>query len=85
MVAANFVSNYGLDRFGPKIVVPVGMVLTAGAAAWLTRLGVHGGYGTRVTPALVLIGLGTGGIVTAAFSLRPPVRARPTAAWPPRW
>jgi EmrB/QacA subfamily drug resistance transporter len=76
VVAANFVSNSGLDRFGPKIVVPAGMVLAAGAAAWLTGLGVHGGYGTRVAPALVLIGLGTGCIVTSAFSLGP-AGARP--------
>jgi hypothetical protein len=68
VVAANFVSNKGLDRFGPKIVVPAGMILAAGAAAWLTGLGVHGGYGTRVAPALVLIGLGTGAIVAPARS-----------------
>jgi hypothetical protein len=40
------------------------MILAAGAAAWLTGIGVHGGYGTRVAPALVLIGLGIGCIVT---------------------
>jgi EmrB/QacA subfamily drug resistance transporter len=76
VVAANFVSNKGLDRFGPKVVVPAGMILAAGAAAWLTGLGVHGGYGTRVAPALVLIGLGTGAIVASAFSLGP-AGARP--------
>jgi hypothetical protein len=47
------------------------MILAAGAAALLTGIGVHGGYGTRVAPALVLIGLGVGCIVTSAFSLRP--------------
>ena len=76
VVAANFVSNVGLDRFGPKVVVPVGMILAAGAAALLTGIGVHGGYGTRVAPALVLIGLGVGCIVTSAFSLGP-AGARP--------
>jgi EmrB/QacA subfamily drug resistance transporter len=76
VVAANFVSNRGLTRFGPKVIVPVGMILAAGAAGWLTGLGVHGGYGTRVAPALVLLGLGTGAIVTTAFSLGP-VGARP--------
>src|ERR1700690_3713875 len=67
IVAANFVSNVGLDRFGPKTVVPVGMILAAAAAGLLTGIGVHGGYGTSVAPALVLIGLGVGGIVTPAF------------------
>ncbi len=76
VVAANFVSNRGLKRFGPKVVVPVGMILAAGAAGWLTGLGVHGDYGTRVAPALVLLGLGTGAIVATAFSLGP-AGARP--------
>jgi EmrB/QacA subfamily drug resistance transporter len=79
IVSANFVSNVGLDRFGPKAVVPVGMILAAGAAGLLTRIGVHGGYGTWVAPALVLIGLGVGGIVTPAFSLGP-AGARPADA-----
>jgi EmrB/QacA subfamily drug resistance transporter len=76
VVAANFVSNTGLERFGPKVVVPVGMILAAGAAGWLTGLGVHDDYGIRVAPALVLLGLGTGCIVTTAFSLGP-AGARP--------
>ena len=58
------------------MVVPVGMILAAGAAGWLTGLGVHGDYGTRVAPALVLLGLGTGAIVATAFSLGP-AGARP--------
>jgi hypothetical protein len=37
----------------------------------LTGIGLHGGYGTWVAPALVLIGLAVGGIVTPAFSLGP--------------
>jgi MFS family permease len=79
IVSANFVSNTGLDRFGPKTVVPVGMILAAGAASLLTGLGVHGGYGTWVAPALVLLGLGVGCIVTPAFSLGP-AGARPADA-----
>jgi hypothetical protein len=76
VAAANFVSNRGLARFGPKVIVPAGMILAAGAAGWLTGLGVQGDYGTRVVPALVLLGLGTGAIITTAFSLGP-VGARP--------
>src|SRR6202012_2505293 len=30
VVAANFVSNRGLERFGPKVVVPAGMILAGG-------------------------------------------------------
>jgi EmrB/QacA subfamily drug resistance transporter len=76
IVAANFVSNVGLRKFGPKIVVPVGMVLGAAAAGLLTGIGTHGGYGFPVAPALVLLGLGTGCVVTTAFGLGP-AGARP--------
>jgi EmrB/QacA subfamily drug resistance transporter len=76
VAAANFVSNRGLARFGPKKVVPVGMILAAGAAGLLTGIGTHGSYGPWVAPALVLMGLGTGCIVTVAFNLGP-AGARP--------
>jgi MFS family permease len=79
VAAANFVSNRGLARFGPKKVVPVGMILAAGGSGLLTGIGTHGGYGPWVAPALVLMGLGTGCIVTVAFSLGP-VGARPADA-----
>jgi hypothetical protein len=42
----------------------------------LTGIGVRGGYGSSVAPALVLIGLGVGCVVTSAFSLGP-AGARP--------
>jgi EmrB/QacA subfamily drug resistance transporter len=79
VVSANFVSNVGLGRFGPRKVVPVGMVLAAGAAGLLTGIGVHGGYGPWVAPALILLGLALGCIVTPAFSLGP-AGARPADA-----
>ncbi len=71
VVAANFVSNVGLARLGPKVVVPLGLLLAAAAAGWLTRIGVAGHYGLDVAPALVVVGLGTGCAVTVAFSLGP--------------
>ncbi|MBV9795666.1 MAG: MFS transporter [Actinobacteria bacterium] len=71
VVAANFVSNVGLARLGPKVIAPAGLLLAAVAAAWLTRIGVPGHYGVDVAPALVVVGLGTGCVVTVAFSLGP--------------
>jgi EmrB/QacA subfamily drug resistance transporter len=76
IVSANFVSNVGLSRFGPKAVVPVGMILGGAAAGLLTGIGVRGGYGSSVAPALVLVGLGVGCVVASAFSLGP-AGARP--------
>jgi hypothetical protein len=52
------------------------MILAAAAAGLLTGIGTHGGYGPWVAPALVLLGLGTGCIVTVAFNLGP-AGARP--------
>jgi hypothetical protein len=79
------VSNTGLNRFGPKVVVPVGMILATGAAGLLTSIGTHGGYGTHVAPALLLLGLGTGCIVTRPSASARPAPAQPTPAWPPPW
>jgi EmrB/QacA subfamily drug resistance transporter len=71
IVAANFVSNVALARLGPKVIVPTGLLLAAVAAGWLTRIGVTGHYGTDVAPALVVVGLAVGCVVTTAFSLGP--------------
>src|ERR1700722_4752836 len=56
VAAANFVSNRGLGRFGPKKVVPAGMILAAAGSGLLTGIGTHGSYGPWVAPALVLMG-----------------------------
>jgi EmrB/QacA subfamily drug resistance transporter len=79
VAGANFVSNVGLRRLGPKLVVPAGLLLAAAGAAWLTRVGPHGSYGADVAPALVLVGIGAGCAVTTAFSLGP-AGARPADA-----
>ena len=73
VVAANFVSNVGLAGLGPveACSVPAGLPRSAAAAAWLTRIGVAGHYGTDVAPGLVVVGLGTGAVITSAFSLGP--------------
>ena len=75
-VASGVVSNRALGRFGPKVVVPVGLLLAAAGAAWLTRIGPDGSYGYDVAPALVLLGLGVACAVVTAFSLGP-VGTRP--------
>ena len=75
-VAANIVSNGGLARLGPKVIVPAGLILAAAGAAWLTRIGVHGSYGLDVAPALVLVGFGVSCAVVSAFTLGP-AGARP--------
>jgi EmrB/QacA subfamily drug resistance transporter len=78
-VAANFVTNTGLARFGPKVVVPAGLLIAAAGAGWLTRIGTHGSYGPVVAPGFVLLGIGAGCAVATAFSLGP-TGARPADA-----
>jgi EmrB/QacA subfamily drug resistance transporter len=75
IIGANVVSNVGLPRFGPKVVVPVGMLIAAAATLWLAQIDVGSGYGLGVAPALALLGLGATGPLIAAFSLGSAVTA----------
>jgi EmrB/QacA subfamily drug resistance transporter len=68
IVAATAVSTRVLARTGPRPLIPAGMLSAAAGMALLTRIGTHTGYATHVLPSLVLIGLGFGTIVAAAFA-----------------
>jgi EmrB/QacA subfamily drug resistance transporter len=67
ILAAQLASNVFLPRFGQKIVVPCGMIVAAAGMAMLTRLGVHASYAADILPALLLIGLGIGNVITSSF------------------
>jgi EmrB/QacA subfamily drug resistance transporter len=69
VIGANVVSNIGLPRFGPKVVVPIGMLVTAVGTLWLSRIDVGSGYGLGVAPALVLMGFGASAPLIASFAL----------------
>ena len=49
-----------LPRFGPKPLVPTGMVLASIGMVLLAQLGVHSTYAGDILPALLVIGLGLG-------------------------
>jgi EmrB/QacA subfamily drug resistance transporter len=68
IAAATAVSTRVLARTGPRPLVPAGMLSAALGMALLTRIGPDTGYATHVLPSLVLIGLGFGTIVAAAFA-----------------
>ena len=68
MFTAITVSTRLLGRTGPRPLVPAGMATAALGMALLTRIGVDTGYASHVLPSLILIGLGFGLIVTAAFA-----------------
>ncbi|WP_234343630.1 MFS transporter [Streptomyces sp. NRRL F-5123] len=49
-----------LPRIGPRPMVFTGMLLDAGAMAWLTRVGEHSGYWSALFGPLLVIGAGSG-------------------------
>jgi EmrB/QacA subfamily drug resistance transporter len=68
MVLAQLSTNWLVPKIGPKIVVPVGMLVAAGGMVWLTRLDLHSGYAAHVLPPLLLLGAGLGMSMPAAMS-----------------
>ncbi|MBV9414443.1 MAG: MFS transporter, partial [Solirubrobacterales bacterium] len=57
-----------LPRFGPKPLVPTGMLLAALGMVILAQLGVHSSYAGHILPALLMIGLGLGLIFAPAIN-----------------
>jgi EmrB/QacA subfamily drug resistance transporter len=69
LVASSQVSNLKLlPRFGPKPIVPIGMLLCAAALFGFHQVGLHSSYVTHVLPYLVVLGIGFGLSVAPAFS-----------------
>ncbi|WP_449385295.1 MFS transporter [Cellulomonas soli] len=66
IVTAQVQSNVLLPRFGPKVLVPIGMLVAASALLWFTTLQVDSGYG-RVVPGLVALGVGMASVMPASF------------------
>ncbi|MCD0485008.1 MFS transporter [Streptacidiphilus sp. ASG 303] len=56
-----------VPRFGPRLVMGSGMILSAGGALWLTTVGAHTGYSAHVLPALIVMGLGMGAVLATAM------------------
>jgi EmrB/QacA subfamily drug resistance transporter len=69
ITSAQIATNVVLPRFGPKLMVPGGMVLGAVAMALLTRTGLASSYLTTILPALVILGLGFGLIMAPSMSV----------------
>jgi EmrB/QacA subfamily drug resistance transporter len=65
--ASTITSTRLAPRFGPKVVVPAGMLLAAGAMVYLTQLTLTSSYTADVLPALIAMGLGVG--ATSATSV----------------
>jgi EmrB/QacA subfamily drug resistance transporter len=57
-----------LARLGPRVIVPIGLLLSAAAMFMLHRVSLHGSYASDVLPYIVLLGLGFGLSVAPSFS-----------------
>ncbi|WP_217616561.1 MFS transporter [Cellulomonas sp. GbtcB1] len=69
IVTAQIQSNLLIPRFGPKVLVPIGMLLAAVAMLTFTRLELDSTYAAHVLPGLILMGIGMASIMPASFQL----------------
>jgi lysylphosphatidylglycerol synthetase-like protein (DUF2156 family) len=68
IVTAQLAVNWLVPKIGPKVVLPVGMLLAAGGMVLLTRLGLHSTYPAHVLPSLLAVGAGIGLVMPTAMS-----------------
>ena len=67
-VTAQVANQILLPRFGPKPIVPVGLLISAAALFGLHLVGVHSSYVSHVLPYIIVLGAGFGLSVAPAFS-----------------
>ncbi len=76
IVAAMLANAVLLPRIGARAIVPLGMLIGASGALWLSLLTPTSSYWTTLAPALAVVGLGYGivfasGMATSTLGLRP--------------
>jgi MFS family permease len=67
VVAAQLGTNLLVPRFGPKVLVPIGMLIGAGGMIWLTNLTLQSTYAPDVLLPLMVIGFAMGTIMPASM------------------
>ena len=68
LISSNLASIVALSRVGPRALIATGMLLGAGAMAYLTQVTVHSSYASAVLPSLLILGLGFGMIFAPAIN-----------------
>jgi EmrB/QacA subfamily drug resistance transporter len=68
IVVAQLSNRVLLERFGPKPLLPAGLVLASISLLFLHRLGVHSSYASDVLPYLIILGAGFGLIFGPAIN-----------------
>lgn len=69
VLAAQLSTNIFAPKFGPKVMVPIGMVLAMIGMIYLTRLGLDSTYAANIMPPLMIIGFGMGTIMPASMQI----------------
>lgn len=67
VLAAQLGTNIFVPKFGPKLLVPIGMTIAASGMVWLTFLDATSSYAGHVMPPLMLIGFAMGTIMPASM------------------
>lgn len=67
VLAAQLSTNIFVPRFGPKVMVPFGMILGVTGMLLLTRLTLDSTYAADVLPALMVLGFAMGSIMPASM------------------
>jgi EmrB/QacA subfamily drug resistance transporter len=68
VISSNTSSIVTLPRFGPRVLITIGMVLGGGAMIYLTQLTPTSSYAGSVLPSLLVMGLGFGMIIAPAIN-----------------
>jgi EmrB/QacA subfamily drug resistance transporter len=68
MISSNTSNIVTLPRFGPRIVITIGMLLGFVGLGYLSRLDVHSSYAGGVLPALILMGLAMGMVMAPSMN-----------------
>ncbi|MGA1838020.1 MFS transporter [Herbiconiux sp. 11R-BC] len=67
VLAAQLSTNIFAPRFGPKIMVPFGMLLAMSGMIYLTHLNIDSSYAADILPPLMILGFGMGSIMPASM------------------
>jgi EmrB/QacA subfamily drug resistance transporter len=68
LISSNTSSILLLPRLGPRALISTGMLLGAAAMAYLTRLAITSSYLGDILPALLVLGVGFGFIISPAIN-----------------
>ena len=68
MISSNVSNIVTLPRFGPRIIITIGMVLGFLGLGYLSRLDVNSSYAGSVLPALILMGFAMGMVMAPSMN-----------------